>query len=136
MPTTSPYGSAVDIRPDGHSTRSVDIPPIQAEHLTSTPSRTRIPPTNDPVVRQRAETYQRTNVSTPTYEGRHTSTFQQQRRETMTMAQSRSTERQASDDHSRQYHRGTSTVNIIDCLDTVNNARCSLGLYQVTSPYL
>ena len=40
----------------------------------------------------------------------------------MTMAQSRPTERRASDDHSRQHHRGTSTVNIIDCLDTVNDA--------------
>ena len=75
-PTTSPYGSAIDTRPDEHPTQSVDGSSAQAEHLTSTPSRTKIPLTNDPVVKRRAETYQRTNVSTPAYEEHGTPAFQ------------------------------------------------------------
>jgi len=75
-PTTSPYGSAIDTRPDEHPTQSVDGSSAQAEHLTSTPPRTKIPLTNDPVVKRRAETYQRTNVSTPAYEEHGTPAFQ------------------------------------------------------------
>jgi len=76
VPTTSPYGSAVDTRPGEHSTRSVDRPSVQVERLMSTPSRTRIPPTNYPVVKQRAETYQRTNVAAPAYEEHRAPAFQ------------------------------------------------------------
>jgi len=53
-----------------------DVDLSSAEHLTSTPSRARIPITNDPVVKQRAETYQRTNVAAPAYEEHGTPAFQ------------------------------------------------------------
>ena len=78
VPITSPYGSANNTRHGEHSNWSVDRPPVQAEQLTSTSSRTRIPLTNHPVVKQRAEAYQRTNVAAPAYEKHGTPAFQEQ----------------------------------------------------------
>jgi len=74
--TTSPYGSAIDTRTDVCPTPNIGGPSVQTGHMTSTPSMTRIPPTKDPEVKQRAEIYQRTNVSEPTYEGHRAPAFQ------------------------------------------------------------
>ena len=74
--TTSPYGSAIDTQTDVCPTPNIGGPSVQTGHMTSTPSMTRIPPTKDPEVKQRAEIYQRTNVSEPTYEGHRAPAFQ------------------------------------------------------------